>query len=44
MAPDVDWEYVDVRDVAAAHANILENDNAAGRYLLLNGNCDFLEV
>jgi len=35
---DLHWGFVDVRDVAVAHAVVLENENASGRYILVNPN------
>lgn len=33
---DINWGFVDVRDVAKAHILAMENDTASGRYLLLD--------
>ena len=44
MAPDLELEYVDVRDCADAHVAGMEREKASGRYILINDNYTFLQV
>lgn len=44
LAPNVELDLVDVRDVAKAHVEALERPTAAGRYLTIGANITVLEV
>ena len=44
MAPDLELEYVDVRDCADAHVAGMERESASGRSILINDNHTFLQV
>jgi len=43
-APDLQFGFVDVRDVADAHILALENDNAEGRHILVSRVANFIEL
>lgn len=42
--PDLQFGFVDVRDVAKAHVLALENENAIGRHILVSRVADFLTL
>lgn len=44
LAPDIELDLVDVRDVATAHVEALERPEAKGRYLMVAKNVTILEV
>jgi nucleoside-diphosphate-sugar epimerase len=44
MAPPIDFNIVDVRDIAAAHIKLYESNRAKGRYILANQTLSVLKV